>query len=310
VSAKAETKTDTGGDRSIGGVRVSSTGRVVYPDAGVTKGEVAEYYAKVADRMLSQAGNRPLSLLRCPDGIGGECFFQKHAGKGFPAGVKALPIEEKDGGTEDYMYVASPEGLIGAAQMGALEFHIWGSARDKIERPDRMVFDLDPDEGLGFAKVLKAAQEVREGLEAVGLDCVPMVTGGKGVHVIVPLRRVSEWDTVKFFARTFAQVLEDRAPDRYIATMSKAKRKGRIFIDWLRNERGATAVAPYSLRARPGAAVAIPVTWEELGKLKRADGFHTKDIDSRLSQPCPLDAAEPRGIGTKVVEALEAWSKG
>ena len=310
VSAKAEAKTDTGGDRTIGGVRVSSSGRVVYPGAGVTKGEVAEHYERVAERMLSHAGNRPLSLLRCPDGVAGECFFQKHAGKGFPAGVKSMPIEEKDGGTEDYMYVSSPQGLIGAAQMGALEFHIWGAARDRIERPDRMVFDLDPDEGLGFAKVVKAAQEVRDGLEAMGLDSAPMVTGGKGVHVIVPLRRIAGWDTVKFFARTFAQVLEDRAPDRYTATMSKAKRKGRVFVDWLRNERGATAVAPYSLRARPGAAVAVPVSWEELAKLTRADGFHIGDMGDRLSRPCPLDAAEARGIGTEVVEALEAWSKG
>ena len=312
VSAKAEAETETreedGGAREIGGVRVSSTGREVYPEAGLTKGDVAEYCAQVAERMLDHAGDRPLSLLRCPDGISGECFFQKHAGKGFPDGVKSMPIEEKDGETADYIYVSSPEGLIGAAQMGTLEFHIWGAARDRIERPDRMVFDLDPDEGLDFADVKSAAQEVREGLVAYGLESVPMVTGGKGVHVIVPLRRISGWDTVKYFARTLARILADRAPDRYTATMSKSKREGRVFIDWLRNERGATAIAPYSLRARPGAAIAVPVTWKELDALDRPDGFHIGDIADRLTRACPLEGTTPRGIGKQAVAALEDWS--
>jgi bifunctional non-homologous end joining protein LigD len=310
VSASAEAKSDSGDDEmTIGGVRISSTSRSVYPDAGPTKGEVAEHYARVAERMLDDAADRPLALLRCPDGIAGDCFFQKHAGKGFPEGVKSMPIEEKDGDTAHYMYVDGPEGLVGAAQMGTLEFHIWGARRDRIERPDRMVFDLDPDEGLGFAKVKAAAEEVREGLSACGLDSAPMVTGGKGVHVIVPLRRISEWETVKYFTKTFATVLAERHPESYTATMSKAKRKGRVFIDWLRNERGATAIAPYSLRARPGAAVAVPVTWSELQDLERPDGFGVGAMAARLKHPCPLRAAKARGIGTEVVEALEDWSR-
>lgn len=310
VSASAEAKNDSGDDeKTIGGVRISSTSRRVYPDAGLTKGEVAEHYARVAERMLDDVADRPLALLRCPDGIAGDCFFQKHAGKGFPEGVKSTPIEEKDGDTADYMYVSSPEGILGAAQMGTLEFHIWGARRDRIERPDRMVFDLDPDEGLGFAKVKAAAEEVREGLDACGLDSVPMVTGGKGVHVIVPLRRISEWETVKTFAKAFGTVLAERHPERYTATMSKAKRKGRVFIDWLRNERGATAIAPYSLRARPGAAVAVPVTWSELQDLDRPYGFLVGDMAARLKLPCPLRAAKARGIGTEIVEALEDWSR-
>jgi bifunctional non-homologous end joining protein LigD len=309
VSAKAEAETDSGDTAEICGVKVSSTGRVVYPDAGLTKGEVAQYYADVAERMLDHAADRPLSLLRCPDGISEDCFFQKHAGKGFPDGVRAVPIEEKDGGNEDYMYVSTPDGLVGAAQMGTLEFHIWGAHRDRIERPDRMIFDLDPDEGLDFADVKAAARDVREGLDAVGLSSGVMVTGGKGVHVVVPLRRIAEWDTVKYFAKTFAHVMAERDPDRYTATMSKKKRKGRVFIDWLRNERGATAIAPYSLRARPGAAVAMPVSWSELEDLKRPDGFHVDDARDRLSQACPLSRIEPHGIGKRVVEALEAWSK-
>ncbi|EAQ01550.1 hypothetical protein OB2597_03898 [Pseudooceanicola batsensis HTCC2597] len=309
VSAGTEARAE-GGDDTVEGVRISSAGRVVYPDAGLTKGEVAQHYARVGERMLTHAGDRPLSLLRCPEGIAGECFFQKHAGKGFPDAIGTLPIEEKDGETEDYMYVTTPAGLVGAAQMGTLEFHIWGSRRDRIERPDRLVFDIDPDEGLDFAEIRRAASEIRQGLDACGLPSVPMVTGGKGIHVIVPLRRISGWDTVKFFARTFATIMAERDPDRYVATMSKARRKGRVFIDWLRNERGATAVAPYSLRARKSAAVAVPVTWDELDTLDRADGFGVADMEDRLSRDCPLDAVDAKGIGDTVVSALEDWSRG
>ncbi|MHA7826045.1 MAG: DNA ligase D [Roseovarius sp.] len=312
VSAKAEAETDSESDdgRRIGGVRVSSVGRVVYPEAALTKGEVAEHYDRVGERMLDHAADRPLSLLRCPDGISGDCFFQKHAGKGFPEAIKTMPIEEKDGDVEDYMYVTTTEGLIAAAQMGTLEFHIWGAARDRIERPDRLVFDLDPDEGLDFARVKAAARQVRDGLDACGLQSAAMMTGGKGIHVVVPLRRISGWDRVKDFARTFAQTLAERDPDAFTATMSKSKRKGRIFIDWLRNERGATAIAPYSLRARPGAAVAAPVSWEELDDLTRPDGFHAGDMEARLARPCPLNAPEARGIGTGAMKALDDWSKG
>ena len=319
VSASAEAGTDNGhaaraggaendDTQEIGGVRVSSTDRVVFETAGLTKGDVARHYERVADRMLAHLADRPLSLLRCPDGIDGDCFFQKHAGKGFPDGIRTLPIEEKGGETEDYMYVNSPEGLIGAAQMGTIEFHVWGARRDRLERPDRMVFDLDPDENLGFDAVKHAAARVREGLDACGLPSVPMVTGGKGVHVIVPLRRISEWDSVRYFARTFAAILARRDPERFTDTMSKSKRKGRVFIDWLRNERGATAVAPYSLRARPGAAVAVPLDWAELEELDRPDGFHPSDMPDRLSRRCPLDAVTPRGIGDKVVASLEHWA--
>ena len=310
VSARAEAKADSGDDeKTIGGVRISSPTRNVYPDAGLTKGDVAEHYARVAERMLEQTADRPLALLRCPDGISGDCFFQKHPGKGFPEGIRSLPIKEKDGDTAEYMYVSGSKGILGAAQMGTLEFHVWGARRDRIERPDRMVFDLDPDEDLGFDAVKSAAEEVRAGLRHCGLDSRPMLTGGKGVHVIVPLRRISEWETVKYFAKTFATVLAERYPERYTATMSKTKRKGRVFIDWLRNERGATAIAPYSLRARPGAAVAVPVTWAELQDLSRPDGFHVGDMAARLKRPCPLRSAKARGIGAKVVEALEDWSR-
>jgi bifunctional non-homologous end joining protein LigD len=170
-----------------------------------------------------------------------------------------------------------------------------------------MVFDLDPDEGLGFGEVKAAAVEVRDVLSQVGLPSVPMVTGGKGVHVIVPLRRTAEWDTVKTFSKTLATALSERHPDRYVATMSKARRKGRIFIDWLRNERGATAIAPYALRARPGAKVAVPVTWEELAALDAANTFTAGDMDARLERPCPLGTVTPKGIGRGVIDAFGRW---
>jgi bifunctional non-homologous end joining protein LigD len=192
--------------------------------------------------------------------------------------------------------------------MGAVEYHVWGARRDKLERPDRMVFDLDPDEGLGFDAVKRAAVEVREGLEACGLQSVPMVTGGKGVHVIVPLRRIAEWDRVKDFAKGFAQALAEKEPKRYTATMSKEKRKGKLFIDWLRNERGATAIAPYSLRARPGAAVAVPASWDELEELDRPDGFHVGDMEDRLSRTCPLGEVDAQGLGKGAMEALGEWA--
>ncbi|NDV00336.1 DNA ligase D [Pseudoroseicyclus tamaricis] len=310
VESGAEDAMDDDSEVKIGGVRISSAGRKVFPDAGVTKADVARHYEAVAERMLTYAADRPVSLLRLPEGLEGQTFFQKHAGKGWPSSIKPLPIEEKDGSTEDYMYVASAAGLMGAAQMGSVEFHIWGSKRDKLDKPDRLVFDLDPDEGLDFGDVKAACEELRAGLDAVGLPSSPMVSGGKGVHVIVPLRRTATWETVKTFSRAFATILAERHPDRYVATMSKAKRKGRIFIDWLRNERGSTAIAPYSLRARPGAPVAVPVSWEELARLDAPNGFHPSDMESRLSRPCPLAEVQPKGITAEVVAALEDWAAG
>ncbi|WP_372922014.1 DNA ligase D [Roseovarius sp.] len=309
VSASAEAASD-GDTVTIAGTRISSPGRVVYPGTGETKGDVAEYYAMIADRFIKTAGHRPVSLFRCPDGIEGEGFYQKHAGKGFPDSIGRLPITEKDGDVADYIQLSSTGAVTGAVQMGTLEFHIWGSAADRLEQPDRMVFDLDPDEGLDFAATRKAALALREDLDSIGLPCAAMVTGGKGIHVIVPLRRSAEWETVKTFAQTFATVLAQRHPDRYTASMSKTRRKGRIFIDWLRNERGATAIAPYAMRARPGAPVATPVTWDELAGLKVANGFTSSMIAQRLSAPCPLRLPTPRSIGVTTIRALEGWAKG
>ena len=204
------------------------------------------------------------------------------------------------------MVIREEAGFVAAAQMGTIEFHIWGSRTDMLEKPDRLVFDIDPDEGLTFADVKAAAKEIRELLSEIGLESLPMVTGGKGVHVIVPLRRTAEWETVTFFTRTIASHLAAKHPDRYVATMSKAKRKGKIFIDWLRNDRGSTAVAPYSIRARKGAPVAVPVTWQELSRLKSANAFDIGKALKRLGKPCPLAAMDAsQSISQDVVNRLE-----
>ena len=292
------------GDK-VAGIEITHPDRQLYGKAGVTKADVARHYAAVGSRMLEIAGHRPVSLFRCPSGIDGESFFQKHAGKGFPDELARIDIEEKDGDTGEYLYARDVAGFVAAAQMGTIEFHGWGARADNIEAPDRLIFDLDPDEGLGFAETKKAAFAVREALSDIGLKSTAMVTGGKGIHVIVPLKRTVSWDTVKAFAKTFAHMMAEEDPARYIATMSKEKRKNRIFIDWLRNERGATAILPYSLRARPGAPVATPVTWEELDNLKSAATFTIGDMAGRLKGKDPALAVKPQTLGKAVIARLE-----
>ena len=252
------------------GVRLTNPDRVVFPETGETKGELAAYYAQVAGIMLPHAGARPASLVRCPQGRGKKCFFQKHDAGSFGAAVKHVPIREKDGSSEDYLFVDTPAGLVSCVQMGTIEFHGWGARIDDVEKPDRMIFDLDPDEGLDFGDTKDAAEHLRRHLADLGLISFAMLSGGKGVHVVVPLTPGHSWEVHKDFARRFAEALSLAEPDRFVATMSKAKRVGRIFIDWLRNQRGATAVLPYSMRAREGAPVAAPVTWEELAKIDTA----------------------------------------
>lgn len=300
-----EDRMDSDARVEIAAISVSSPDRDVYPEAGLTKREVAEYYEAIADRMLVETADRPLSLVRLPEGLAGERFFQKHRGQGWPDAVKTVPIEESGGKNADYMYVTDASGLVGAVQMGTLEFHIWGARRDRLDRPDRMVFDLDPDEGVRFPDVAAAARDIRDILADLGLPSWPLVTGGKGVHVVVPLRRMAGWDTVKLFSRILASKIAAAEPKRFLAEMSKAKRKNRIFIDWLRNDRGSTAIAPFSLRARHGAPVAVPVAWDELAGLKSASAFDA--ASARERQWSDLTVPEPAGLSTSRIEALEDW---
>ncbi|MDQ7263764.1 non-homologous end-joining DNA ligase [Paracoccus sp. PS-1] len=291
----------------IEGVAISHPERVIFADAGpgkagLTKAGLARYYQQVAPLMLQEAADRPLSMLRLPEGMAGERFFQKHPGKGFPKPVKQMQITESDGEAAPYAYVTDAAGLVAAVQMGTVEFHIWAARRDRLERPDRLVFDLDPDEGLGFAAVRAAALALRGRLRDLDLDPWAMLTGGKGVHLVLNLRRNLGWDELKHFARGFATLCARDEPDRYTVALSKASRKGRIFIDWLRNERGATAVAPFSVRARPGAPVAAPLGWDELTETETARAI---DIDAALERGWAGIDRRPQTLTRPMVEALD-----
>lgn len=298
-------KTDSRDEAVIGGVRLTHPDRVLYPQQGVTKQELAAYLQRVSGRMLPHLSGRLMSLVRCPQGRARSCFFQRHGGSGLPDVFKRLPVRQKDGGEEHYLYIDEAEGLLNAAQIGVLELHLWGSRVDDIERPDRLVFDLDPDPTVGFDDVKRAATHLRDALDALGLQSFPLLTGGKGIHVVAPMVRRHEWPVVKAFAKALAERFAQDDPARYVATMSKAKRKGRLFIDYFRNNRGSTAIAPYSPRAREGAAVAWPVAWKQLDKIRSADAFRLRDVSASGPDPWPgygelrqsLKAASLRALG-------------
>jgi bifunctional non-homologous end joining protein LigD len=270
----------------IRGVHITHPDRVLFAAQGLTKRALIDYYRRVADLMLPHIVDRPLALVRCPRGAGQECFFQKHANPGWPEDFHKIRIKEKSA-ARDYLYIHDERGLIAAAQMGVLELHVWGAHIDRIEQPDRMVFDLDPAPGVGFAEVKHAAHDLKRRLGDLGLESFAMVTGGKGIHVVVPLTRRHSWDQQRAFAEALARRMAEEKPERYVATMSKAKRHGRIFIDYLRNQRGATAIAPYSTRARPGAFVATPVSWLALGRIADAHPVNVANAARRLGRSDP-----------------------
>ncbi|WP_151992284.1 DNA ligase D, partial [Sphingomonas aurantiaca] len=284
-------------------VTVSSRDRLIFEDSDVTKGDLADYYAAVSGIMLPFAANRPISLVRCPQGRSRACFFQKHDAGSFGDAVHKVPIREKDGSTEDYLYVDDADGLVACVQMGTIEFHGWGSSNATLEKPDRLVFDLDPDEGLDFGDTKTAAEHLKNQLAELGLVSFPMLSGGKGVHVVVPLTPQAEWPAVKDFADRFARALAGAEPERFVATMAKAKRKGRIFIDWLRNQRGATAVMPYSARARAGAPVAAPVSWSELRDIETAARWGVRD-GAELIERSGSRGLEGWGVADQVLPDL------
>ncbi|MEA3053093.1 MAG: bifunctional non-ous end joining protein LigD [Sphingomonadales bacterium] len=259
------------------GVKISNPERILFPDAGVTKGDLVDYYRTIGPMMMEWAAKRPLSLVRCPQGRARKCFFQKHNTGSFGPHVHQIPIEEKKGQIEDYVFVEETPGIIACTQMGTIEFHGWGSSVADIEKPDRLVFDIDPDEGLSFDQVRRTARDLHRHLADMGLQSFPMTTGGKGLHVVVPLTPEAEWPEVKDFAQRFAVALATAEPERFTANLAKAKRKGRIFLDYLRNQRGATAILPYSARARERAPVAAPIGWDELEDLKSGAPFTVRD---------------------------------
>jgi bifunctional non-homologous end joining protein LigD len=266
------------------GIEISSPERVIYPELGLTKKDLADYYATVEPLIMIDAANRPMTLIRFPSGRTGESFFQKHDKGTFGPHVKQLPIEEKDGHFEDYLFFEDIRGLLACVQMGTIEFHGWGSKVDKVEYPDRLVFDLDPDVGLDFERVKEAAVRLKGLLEDLGLKSFPLLSGGKGVHVVVPLDASKDWPTVKSFAERFSRAIAEAEPTMFTANIRKVERKGRIFLDWLRNQRGATAVMPFSARGREGAPVAAPVAWEELDKYDSGHHFSIRDADQLLKR--------------------------
>jgi bifunctional non-homologous end joining protein LigD len=290
------------------GVHFTSPDRVEYPAQGVTKGMLAAYYAAVAERILPYIADRPLSLVRCPQGAAKACFFQKHDSGGFPAQMKKLPVAEKDGKVEDYFYVDDLAGIIAGVQMNVLEFHLWGSKRDAIEKPERIIFDIDPDVGLDFGHVKDAARDIRDVLDALGLESFPLLSGGKGIHVIAPLKPGVEWPEVKAFCKGVADKLATTEPDRFVSNMAKAKRVGRMFIDYLRNERGATAISPWSTRSRDGAPCAVPVSWGELSEITAANSFNVAGAAKRARGADPWKGYFDRkqGVTAAMLRAVSA----
>lgn len=267
-------------DAVVAGVRISNPHRVVYPDVGLTKLDIARYYETIADVFLPLGAHRPLSLVRCPAGSTGHCFFHKHIEDKPGDGLRAIPIKES-GGEGVYSAIMNVKGLISLVQMNALELHAWGCRIDDIERPDRLVFDLDPGEGVKWPRVVEAAMAVRAVFEQMKLRSFVMTSGGKGLHVVVPIQRHLGWDRAKAFGKSVAKAMEQAEPAKYVANMSKAKRSGRVFIDYLRIQRGATSIAPYSTRARLGAPVAMPVEWDAIRDVK-PDAFGVTNAPAHI----------------------------
>ncbi len=273
--------------RQIGGIRVTHPSRLVYPDIGLTKGDLVDYYARAAARILPYVSHRPLSIVRCPDGQGHPCFFQKHLGAhASEPGLFGIEVKDKEN-KGDYLVVRDSVGLLMTVQLGALELHPWASHEDKLEYPEWMVFDLDPGEGVVWDRVLEGALVLRARLDELGLTSYVRTSGGKGLHVVVPLARKNDWDEIKAFSKLVTEELERREPKKYVSVMTKRERGGRIFVDYLRNGRGATAVANFSTRAREGCPIAVPVDWRELDKITSGDQFNYTNIDVRLRKPDP-----------------------
>jgi bifunctional non-homologous end joining protein LigD len=263
------------------GITLSNPDKVYYPGASLTKLDIARYYETVARFLLPYAVRRPISLVRCPEGIDGEHFFQRHAMKGMSDAIKQIPIPGGES-KKPYLYIDGEEGLFGLVQIGTLEIHDWGVSLAHVDKPDRIVFDLDPDEGLPLATLKAATEEVREFLADLGFKSFLKSTGGKGLHLVAPIAPKLGWDEVKPFTKAVADALVSARPDRYTANPLKKTREGKIFVDYLRNQRGGSAIVNYSTRAKEGAPVACPLRWDELKGLKEAAPYTVKTLPARL----------------------------
>lgn len=288
VSAPARRIVVPASINSLPDIRFTHPDKVIYPDEGITKLDLAKYYAQVAEWMLPHIRDRPLSLVRCPEGIGGQQFFQKRPPAGLADYVKRIEVPSSEG-PKTGMAINDIAGLLSLVQIYAIEIHPWGARVDRLDRPDRIVFDLDPDEAVPWQRVKDAALELQEILKGLGLESFLLVTGGKGLHIVVPIVRRIPWEGAKEFALSVGKHLAAKRPRDYTTNVSLAARRGRIYIDYLRNRRGATAIAPYSTRARTGAPVAVPLEWEELPPLRSAAAYSIENLRHRLSalKECP-----------------------
>jgi bifunctional non-homologous end joining protein LigD len=278
------------GAAEMAGIRLTHPDRILWPDVGLTKRGLADYYEAVAERLLPHVADRPLSLIRCPEGIAGSCFFQKHAFAGLDEHVRRKVVKG-----EELLFVEGLPGIVALVQASVLEIHPWGTRMAHVERPDRITMDLDPGEGIAWADVVRAARDMRERLGAMKLESFVKTTGGKGLHVVVPIGGRPTWEKAKAFAKSIADAMEADDPARYVAISAKKAREGRVYVDYLRNGRGATAVAAYSTRARPGAPVSTPVAWNEIERL-RPDAFTAANLPARLAGAAdPWDGIEAIG---------------
>jgi bifunctional non-homologous end joining protein LigD len=288
VTVKTSAKEKKNHRLDVLGVGVSHPDRVIF-DTGETKGQLAEFYAAASRWMLKDLADHPISLVRCPEGAKGDCFYQRSPGMGLGKDIKPFRWKHK-GKSYEYLYIKEDKGLIELAQMGAIEIHPWGAKVGKIDYPDRLIFDLDPDEAVPFDAVKLAAKDLRRRLKEKRLESYLKCTGGKGLHVSVPLAENNNWEEVKGFCAELAETMVSEVPAAYVATMSKAKRKGKIFVDYFRNDYTATAIADYSVRARAGAPVAVPLEWRELDQLQAANQFKMPDVLKRLKKRAPDSA--------------------
>lgn len=282
-STRARAQTNAASEAVVAGVRITNPDRVIYPDSGITKLELARYYETVSDWMLPHVKGRPLTLLFCPDGLAGECRFLKHGKSWGPKALRRVNIREKTK-TGEYMVIESVQGLVSLIQMNWLEAHTWNSTIDHLEQPDRLVLDLDPGPRVTWAQVVAAAREVRQALQSLKLRSWVKTTGGRGLHVLAPLKPERDWSECLAFARGFAEMLAAQFPARYTTEFSKQGREDRILIDYLRNNRTNTSIAAFSPRARPGAPVSTPLDWSELSTHVEPSAFTVRTVPDRLRQ--------------------------
>ncbi|HSE11819.1 MAG TPA: non-homologous end-joining DNA ligase [Rudaea sp.] len=268
---------------AFGAIVLSHPERVVFPADGFSKRDVACYYAAVMPWLLPHVSHRPLSIVRCPEGIDAGCFFQKHPADGFRH-VHSVRLKEEGGSIQAYFHADDADGVLELVQYNALELHPWAATVQDTGHAQYIVFDLDPAPNVGWSRVAAAAIDVRELLDGLGLKSFVRTTGGKGLHVVVPLRPAAGWDQAKEFAHALALNLAASRPDEFVAVASKDRRDGKIFVDYLRNARGATSIASYSLRARAGAPVAVPLRWSELASLPGGDAFTIRNVPQRLER--------------------------